>query len=213
MATQSGTDGGDRLKWGFFALMLLCVGLVIYADEGFLIDPADPHWAHIAPIKWLLLPHGLFGITALVAGGFQFSERIRRDRLQLHRWLGRVYLVAVSIAAPLAVMMGTGPVEPASIRVEQIFQGGLWWLCAAIAYACIRNRQVALHKAWMMRSYAFTLIFVLSRVPDIVVKHYSDQALSDMLWGLVVLALFAPDLTSTARELARLRARRRATPA
>ena len=103
--------------------------------------------------------------------------------------------------------MGTSAVEPRSIRVEQIFQGGLWWRCAAIAYVCIRNRQVALHKAWMTRSYAFTLIFILSRVPDIVVKQYTDQALSDMLWGLVVFALFAPELVTTARELARSRRR------
>jgi hypothetical protein len=40
-----------------------------------------------------------------------------------------------------------------------------------------------------MRSYGFTLIFVLSRVPDAFIAHYSDQFLGDMLWSLVVVAL------------------------
>jgi hypothetical protein len=205
MATRALAAKRDGLKWGFFALMLICVAIVIYADERFLIDPADPHWKHIEPVKYLLLPHGLFGVVALIAGAFQFSDRIRRSHLDVHRWMGRLYLAAVSIAAPIAIYLGTGPLEPRTIRIEQIFQGGLWWLCAAIGFVCILNRQLALHKAWMMRSYAFTLIFILSRVPDIAVKSYSDQGLGDMLWGLIVAALFAPDLVATLRLLARAR--------
>ena len=57
----------------------------------------------------------------------------------------------------------------------------------------------------MMRSYGFTLIFVLSRVPDAFVKSYSDQFLSDMLWGLVIVALIAPELILTSQTLLRIR--------
>jgi hypothetical protein len=203
MATRTLAARRDPLKWGFFAVMLICVAIVLFVDERFLIDPAHPRWAHFEPIKWLLLPHGLFGLVALVAGAAQFSDRIRRDHLQAHRWIGRLYLVAVSISAPIALYIGTGPTQPATIHVEQIFQAGLWWLCAAIGFVCILNGQVARHKAWMMRSYAFTLIFILSRVPDAVVKSYTDQALADLLWGLVVLALLAPEVILTARELSR----------
>jgi uncharacterized membrane protein len=203
MANRDLADGRDRLKWGFFALMALCTLAVIWVDERFWVLPADPRWQHFDPIKWWIVPHGLAGTTALIAGAAQFSDRIRRARPRLHRRLGYVYLGAVSVAAPIALHIGTGPTQPASIHVEQIFQAGLWWLCAAIAFLCIRRRQIALHKAWMMRSYAFTLIFILSRVPDLVVTSYSDQALSDLLWALVVLALFAPDAVATARALVR----------
>jgi uncharacterized membrane protein len=198
----------DRVKWSFFALMGLCVLLVLWADERFLIDPADPHWKHIAPVKWLLLVHGLGGLTALTAGALQMSSRIRRSRTALHRLLGKVYLTAVSVSAPVAIYMGTSRLEPATIRIEQIFQGGLWWLSAMIAWACIRSGQMPLHKSWMMRSYAFTLIFVTSRVPDAFVKSYSDQALSDMLWGLVVVGVLAPELILTSQTLWRIRSAR-----
>ena len=57
----------------------------------------------------------------------------------------------------------------------------------------------------MMRSYGFTLIFVLSRVPDAFIAHYSDQFLSDMLWSLVVVALIAPEVILTAQTLLKIR--------
>ena len=50
-----------------------------------------------------------------------------------------------------------------------------------VAWVCAGLRQMPLHRDWMIRSYAFTLVFVLSRVPDIFVDHYSDRFLSDML--------------------------------
>ena len=101
--------------------------------------------------------------------------------------------------------MGTSTLEPVTIRVEQIFQAGFWLLSAWVAYACIRSGQMALHKAWMMRSYAFTLIFVMSRVPDVFVSSYTDQALSDILWGLVATALIAPEIILTTQTLWRIR--------
>lgn len=152
--------------------------------------------------------HGLGGLTALTAGAFQFSSRLRRLRPALHRAIGKIYIGAVTIAAPVAIYIGTSPVEPATIRFEQIFQGGLWWFSAMLAWICIRNGQIALHKPWMMRSYGFTLIFVVSRVPDAFIKSYSDQFLSDMLWSLVIVALIAPELILTTQTLMRIRSAR-----
>jgi uncharacterized membrane protein len=195
----------DRVKWSFFALMGACVLLVLWVDERFWINPADPHWKHVAPVRYLLMLHGLAGATALTAGAVQMSSRIRRSRPALHHLLGKIYIGAVSVSAPVAVYMGTSTLEPVTIRFEQIFQGGFWLLSAWIAFACIRSGQMQLHKAWMMRSYAFTLIFITSRVPDAFVKSYSDQFLSDMLWGLVAIGLVAPELILTAQTLWRIR--------
>ena len=195
----------DRLKHAFFVLIGFCVLLVLWADERFWINPSDPHWKHVAPVKWLLVIHGLGGATALTTGAFQMSSRIRRLRPAIHHALGKTYITAVCISAPVAIYMGTSSLEPASIHVEQIFQGGLWLLSALVAWACIRNGQMPLHKAWMMRSYAFTLIFVTSRVPDAFISSYSDQFLSDMLWSLVVVGVIAPEVILTSQNLWRVR--------
>ena len=185
--------------------MGLCVLLVLWVDERFWFNPADPHLHRIAAYKTLLLLHGLGGATALLTGATQFSSRIRRTRTALHRTLGKVYIGAVCFSAPIALYIGTGPLEPVTIHVEQIFQAGLWCACALVAWACIRSGQMALHKSWMMRSYAFTLVFVLSRVPDAFISSYSDQFLSDMLWSLVVVAVIAPEVILTAQTLLRIR--------
>lgn len=194
----------DRVKWSFFGLIGLCALMVLWVDERFWVNPADPHWKHIAPVKYLLMIHGLAGATALFAGALQMSSRIRRTHTALHHALGKVYIGAVSIAAPAAIYMGTSTLEPVTIRFEQIFQGGFWWLSALIAWACIRSGQMPLHKAWMMRSYAFTLIFIVSRVPDAFLTSYSDQFLSDMLWGLVAIGLVAPEIILTTQTLWRI---------
>ena len=196
----------DRVKWSFFALMGLCVLLVLWTDERFWLNPTDPHWKRIEPVRYLLMLHGLAGLTALGAGAIQMSSRIRRLRPAFHRMLGKVYIGAVTISAPVAVYMGTSTLEPRTIRVEQVFQGGFWLLSAWVAFACIRSGQMALHKAWMMRSYAFTLIFISSRVPDAFISSYSDQGLSDLLWGLVAIGLIAPEIILTTQSLWRIRA-------
>jgi len=203
--TRASASASDFVKWSFFAIMGLSVLLVLWTDERFWLNPADPHWKHIAPVKWLLPIHGLAGLTALIAGAFQMSSRIRQQHIAFHRMLGKIYISAVCVSAPIATYIGTSTLEPVSIRVEQIFQGGLWLLSALVAWACIRSGQMALHKAWMMRSYGFTLIFVLSRVPDAFISSYSDQLLADVLWSLVVVALIAPETILTAQTLLRIR--------
>jgi hypothetical protein len=193
----------DYLKWGFFALMALCTLVVLYADERFWFDPNDPEWRHIAPFKWQLLVHAPFGAIALLLGPLQFSDTIRRTRPHLHRWTGRVYIGAVTLASLVAANFGPR-FEPKSIQIEQYFQSGFWFLCTAVALICILTRRIAQHKIWMMRSYGFCLVFVLSRVPDAIPGyHMSEQTLSDMLWGMVIAALIVPDLVLTSRELLR----------
>lgn len=196
--------GRDYAKWGFFAVLGLCLLAVIYADERFLVIPTHPEWKHIESFKWLLLPHGVFGAIALITGPLQFSDTIRRVRPMLHRWTGYSYITAVAISAPMALSIDLAGVEPKTIFVEQFFQAGGWFLCTALALVCILRLNIQAHKRWMMRSYGFTLVFVMSRVPDAIPGFkWSDQLLSDVLWGLVVVAAVAPDVILTTRELLR----------
>jgi len=204
----------DYAKWALFGILGLCLLAVIYADERFWLIPTHPNWARIAPFKWLLIPHGLAGLIALLAGPAQFSDTIRRVRPVLHRWTGYTYIAAVAVAAPLALSISIAGFEPKTIYVEQFFQAGGWFLCTAFALLCILRLNIQAHKRWMMRSYGFTLVFILSRVPDAVPGFkWNDQLLSDVLWGLVVLAVVAPDVILTVRELAVIRRRRSATAA
>src|SRR6202161_3083476 len=47
--------------------------------------------------RGLLIPHALAGIFALLIGPVNFSSRIRQLPLQLHRILGRIYVISVFV--------------------------------------------------------------------------------------------------------------------
>ena len=132
-STRASAGAPDLVKWAFAGLIVLSLLVVLWIDERFWIDPASPHWKHVAPVMPMLLPiHGLAGLTALVTGALQMSSRVR-SRTALHRTLGKVYIGAVCVSAPIAIFMGVSPLEPATMHVEQIFQGGLWLISALVA--------------------------------------------------------------------------------
>jgi uncharacterized membrane protein len=196
----------DRVRWAFFLLVAAGTVLAVSADERFLIDFHDPEWKHIAAFKWWLLLHGLAGATAFCIGPFQFSDTLRRTRTRLHRWMGRIYVGAVFVAAPVALYIGTRFEQPL-LAAEQPAQAGFWMLTTAMALICVLRGNIPAHRAWMMRSYAFALVFMTSRVPDAFGVQWTDATLTNFLWYLLALALVGPDLVLTTRELWRKRAK------
>ena len=192
----------ERAKWLFFIMMAVSFALVLFTDERFLLDAQNPEWVHIAPFKWWLLVHGLAGLTALLAGPFQFSDMIRHTKPALHRWTGWTYVSAVFIAAPIAVYMGTR-FHPSIFAMEVPAQAGLWFLTTSVALVCILRRNVVAHRAWMMKSYCFALIFVISRVPDAIPINWTDAGFATLQWYLTVVALVGPETVLTFRQLSR----------
>src|ERR1700741_5095870 len=46
---------------------------------------------------WSLIAHLAGGAVAMAVGPWQFSTRLRQRALTVHRWSGRVYVVAVMV--------------------------------------------------------------------------------------------------------------------
>jgi len=182
-------------KIAFFAALAAMTLIVIYTDELFIFNAKDPEWAHIAGFRWLLLPHALGSATALILGPFQISQTIRRNYTRLHRIMGRVYVGAVLFSSPIALYIGVTYEKPL-VSYEQYFQAGGWFLSTLLAFLAAYNRNIPLHRQWMARSYAFTFIFVASRVTDAIpaFANLGERALATFLWSLVVAALIVPDL-------------------
>jgi uncharacterized membrane protein len=188
--TQSRPDiPRNNAKWTMFAVMVLLVLGVLYTDERFLIDPKDDEWQHIAP--------------------FQFSERLRRGNVKLHRLMGRIYIGAIVIAAPFAIYIGLKWDDNAQSAIEGIAQGGGWLLCAVLAFVFAVKRNIPRHKQWVARSYGFTFVFIMARAPHIISWHWkTDVDFVTYRWFLVFGALIVPDLILEANELFRRRAPR-----
>jgi uncharacterized membrane protein len=130
----------------------------------------------------LLIPHTLCGTFALLAGPLQFSTGFRNRHLKLHRVLGRIYFGSVIMGALTGVALAWGrPGLPGTSM-----QGAAWIFCTTAAVVAARNRQVAVHRQWMARSYAVTFTFVSSRVLNLVPAYWSH--LGDVLSAVGVIA-------------------------
>lgn len=120
--------------------------------------PADPRFAP-APLPVVIHIAGA-ALYALV-GAFQFVPSFRRRHRSWHRAAGRV-LVAAGLAVALSALWmtliyprkeGTGVL----LYVMRLGFGSLMVASLLLGFAAIRRRDIAAHRAWMIRAYALGL--------------------------------------------------------
>ncbi len=113
----------------------------------------------------LFYMHITGGGIALLTGWSQFKQKLRNKWLQLHRTLGKIYLVSVLfIGGPggiyIAFYADGGLVSKVGFGLLGVF----WWIFSAQAYMKIRQGDIQEHKLWMIRSYALTFAAVTLRI-------------------------------------------------
>ena len=110
------------------------------------------------------LGHLLGGGIALAVGVFQFNRTLRNRFLNLHRWMGRIYVLACWVGG-LAGLYGALYTQgtPAA-RFGFGMLAVTWLISTSMAYLAIRGGDVARHQQWMIRSFALTLAAVTLRV-------------------------------------------------
>lgn len=108
--------------------------------------------------------HVTFGGIALFTGWSQFSKKLRRKRLQLHRNLGKVYVFSVLVSGICGVGIGlfaTGGWVPA---LGFVLLGLVWLYTTFSAYQAIRKKDINLHEGMMIYSYAACFAAVTLRL-------------------------------------------------
>ncbi len=149
--------------WFFFGATVVVVGifavflppLEAYLDGASATDRALTHrLRNNSDRAGIFFIHIYTGTIALALGTLQFLKPLRSAHPDLHRWIGRLYIMFVLVSAgasfalsPRLYIFGTG-------LVRQI--GAILWISFTIlAVIAIRNSDVEKHRRWMMRSYAF----------------------------------------------------------
>ena len=182
LAPSSSRSRFKTVLWIFLGLTAL---LVFITSEILLVADYPMYHAYRLQViadRHLLIPHTFCGIIALVAGPMQFSSRLRQRHLKFHRVLGRIYVISVFIGAATGVALATGrPGLPGTSM-----QAAAWMVCTTAAFITARNRHIAAHRQWMVRSYAVTFTFVSSRVLNLVPAYWSH--LGDVLSAVGVIA-------------------------
>jgi len=175
----------SRFKTGLWIFLGVTTLFVFITSEVLLVTDYPMYHAYRLQViadRHLLIPHTLAGTLALLIGPINFSSRIRQRHLGLHRILGRIYFVSVFVGSFTGIALAAGrPGLPGTSM-----QAAAWMVCTTAAVIAARNRQIAVHRQWMARSYAVTFTFVSSRVFNLVPAYWSH--LGDVLSAVGVIA-------------------------
>jgi uncharacterized membrane protein len=146
-----------QILWTALAVMTLSV---IFYSEVPLLRQAQER-AYLGTILLLIVPHVMAGSIALLAGPLQFSSRVHRGSPRFHRVLGRVYVVAVFVAAPLSIVLAYHRHDPHAMHwlAAVTVQSGTWMLTTGAAFVTAWNGHYQRHREWMVRCYAVTFTF------------------------------------------------------
>lgn len=133
-----------------------------------------------AQFPWLTLTHILPGVLFMVLGPLQFNQRLRTKYPAHHRLGGRIFVVCSLIIGITALVMSM--TMPAIGGVTQATATGLFALyflfALGKAFWHIRRRQVAAHRAWMVRAFATGL--AVATIRPIVGLFYATSRLSGL---------------------------------
>ena len=108
--------------------------------------------------------HISFGGIALLIGWLQFSKKLRRKNLKLHRLIGKIYISAVLISGIpgfYIALFASGGLSP---QLGFSIGAVLWVTITTLGFTAIKNGNVQAHKQWMMYSYAGTFGAVTLRL-------------------------------------------------
>jgi uncharacterized membrane protein len=193
--------------WLWALMAVATLSLIPFTELPILRDKTGINVAYRAQLwhdRFLLAPHAICGILALLIGPAQFSTRLRQRYLKLHRVLGRVYVFAVLIAAVIAMILTQG----SGLEIATYVQGGAWIVCTVVAFLTARNRHILAHKQWMVRSYAVTFTFISTRVLNFWPAYAQISVATNLLVIILVtfLSVFLPDIAFNWRELTTRRA-------
>jgi len=144
--------------WGF--MLLQSVVVAVYGSTYFFYTPGDAHFSHY--IQFLRL-HIAGGIGAVLAGPWQFSQSLRTRNLNLHRWMGRFYLLEVALGSIAGFGMAVVSEEGLATHLGFGILAVLWFATGFEAYRMIRSGNIEAHRRWMIRNFALTLAAVTLR--------------------------------------------------
>ena len=150
-------DLGHRLQ-----AIRVRLGYPPFPDE--VVMESDVKFVRLRPLTLLhVVPGGIFLLLAPI----QFIPAMRRRYLRAHRWLGRALIIAVLLSGAAGMFFGVfQPIGgvPEAIGIE-IF-GTLLFICVIRAFVAIRRGNVAMHREWMIRSFAVALAISTVRLVE-----------------------------------------------
>jgi hypothetical protein len=175
------------VRLGFIIMALLAAMVALYSFRFFGV--LDGVWVGIDPgIRDVIvadpvgaLSHMLVAPVALLLGPFQFIPRLRENFRAIHRWTGRVYVIACVIAGVAGLVTAFhasgGPIAGWGFGILAV----LWIGTTVSGWWAATQRRFVLHRLLMRFSYAMTFGAVTLRLQipvGFILGYHSYSAMS-----------------------------------
>ena len=162
MTSRAGSVGSS---WRVPAALLALSAIPVVAGSLRLLEiaggpqllPANPRIDAVpAPVVVHIVAAAVFAIL----GVFQFSARLRRRRPSWHRRSGRVLVgagLAVAGSGLWMTLFYTGAPGGQLLWAVRLLVGSAMAAFIVLGFTAIRRRDIAAHRAWMVRAYALAV--------------------------------------------------------
>ena len=158
-----------KVLWILIVVLAITIGLYpsiyFFIDRkfGLLNSKSDEL---LANIFWNMsfYTHIIFGGIALLIGWTQFSARIRSNNLNIHKQIGKIYLIAVILSSIAGIYIGFFATGGLISSLGFISLGIIWFYTTLKAYLYIKHKQIEQHQRMMIYSYAACFAAVTLRL-------------------------------------------------
>ena len=158
-----------KVLWILIVVLAITIGLYpsiyFFIDRkfGLLNSKSDEL---LANIFWNMsfYTHIIFGGIALLIGWTQFSARIRSNHLNIHKQIGKIYLIAVILSSIAGIYIGFFATGGLISSLGFISLGIIWFYTTLKAYLYIKHKQIVQHQRMMIYSYAACFAAVTLRL-------------------------------------------------
>ncbi|MEZ4903013.1 MAG: DUF2306 domain-containing protein [Spirosomataceae bacterium] len=152
------------LRFIFTLFLIIYIGTITFQEILPYLSLSKESYGRFWDYKFPLFFHISCGLIAMIIGPFQFWKTFRAKYIKTHRFLGRVYLIAIL----LGTISATNLAWTSGYKISFSWAFGLqalafvWISTALMAYISVSRGRIMQHKEWMIRSYVVTLGFFFS---------------------------------------------------
>lgn len=160
------------MKKGIRILFILCcilIGLypfsyfIIHREFG-LLSTKSPKL--LLDLVWNIsfYLHIVLGGIALLTGWIQFSEKIRKNKIKLHRFFGKAYVISVLFSGLAGIYLGFFATGGIVASLGFITLGIVWIVSTYLGYTYIQKGLIQKHQQYMYYSFACCFAAVTLRI-------------------------------------------------
>lgn len=159
----------SKIKWSIFGF--LAVSIALYPLTYFFVEITfgllqSKSAEILSDLAWNIgfYGHIIPGGIALGVGWLQFSQSLRKKNIQLHRNLGKLYVIMVLISGISAIYIALHATGGSIAKIGFLSLGFIWLYTTYKAYTAIKAHKIMSHQKFMIFSYAACFSAVTLRI-------------------------------------------------